>query len=366
MRLFSIPPSRTRPWPTPSASWRWTRSRKPSPAIPGMPMGMADVATVLFTKFLKFDSADAHWPDRDRFVLSAGHGSMLLYALLYLTGYPDMTIEEIKRFRQLGSKTAGHPEYGHALGVETTTGPLGQGLATVGRHGDRRARACGALRRPRRPPHLRHRRRRLPDGRRQPRGDRPCRPSQALPLIVLWDDNQITIDGSTSLSTNLGSARALRRGRLAYDRDRRPRSGGDRGGDRRRRKRQDRPTMIACRTMIGFGAPNKQGTEATHGAPLGAAEIEARASQARLALPALRDPRRDHGRLARRRRAFARSAAGVGRPPASAPGAPSLQGGDGRRHSRRLCRPHGRPTRRISSPRSPMSPRARRRKWRSK
>src|SRR5208337_3895434 len=98
---------------------------------PGMPMGMADVATVLFTKFLKFDPEAAHWPDRDRFVLSAGHGSMLLYALLHLTGYPDMTIDEIKRFRQLGAKTAGHPEYGHALGVETTAGPLGQGLATA-------------------------------------------------------------------------------------------------------------------------------------------------------------------------------------------------------------------------------------------
>src|SRR3984885_14209841 len=100
---------------------------------PGMPMGMADVATVLFTQFLKFDPADPAWPDRDRFVLSAGHGSMLLYALLYLTGYPGMTIEEIKRFRQLGSQTPGHPEYGHTIGVETTTGPLGQGLgAAVG------------------------------------------------------------------------------------------------------------------------------------------------------------------------------------------------------------------------------------------
>ena len=95
---------------------------------PGMPMGMADVATVLFTKFLKFDPLDPHWPDRDRFILSAGHGSMLLYSLLYLTGYPDMTMEQIKNFRQLGSKTAGHPEYGHATGIETTTGPLGQGL----------------------------------------------------------------------------------------------------------------------------------------------------------------------------------------------------------------------------------------------
>src|ERR1700712_5994264 len=96
---------------------------------PGLPMGMADVATVLFTKYLRFDPKKPHWPNRDRFVLSAGHGSMLLYSLLYLTGYPDMTVEDLKQFRQLGSKTAGHPEYGHATGIETTTGPLGQGLA---------------------------------------------------------------------------------------------------------------------------------------------------------------------------------------------------------------------------------------------
>src|SRR6186997_612750 len=96
---------------------------------PGMPMGMADVATVLFSKFLKFDPTDPHWPDRDRFILSAGHGSMLLYSLLHLLGYPDMTLDELKRFRQLGSRTAGHPERGHASGIETTTGPLGQGLA---------------------------------------------------------------------------------------------------------------------------------------------------------------------------------------------------------------------------------------------
>src|SRR5262249_40189943 len=95
---------------------------------PGMPMGMADAATVLFTKFLKFDASEPHWPDRDRFILSAGHGSMLLYSLLYLTGYADMTLDEVTRFRQLGSKTAGHPEWGHASGIETTTGPLGQGL----------------------------------------------------------------------------------------------------------------------------------------------------------------------------------------------------------------------------------------------
>src|ERR1051325_9274569 len=98
---------------------------------PGMPMGMADVATVLFTQFLKYDPQHPDWPDRDRFVLSAGHGSMLLYAVLHLAGYPDMTLDEIRRFRQLGSKTAGHPEYGHASGIETTTGPLGQGLGNA-------------------------------------------------------------------------------------------------------------------------------------------------------------------------------------------------------------------------------------------
>ncbi|HEY8264617.1 MAG TPA: transketolase, partial [Methyloceanibacter sp.] len=98
---------------------------------PGMPMGMADVATVLFTRFLKFDASHPNWPDRDRFVLSAGHGSMLLYSLLYLTGYPEMDVEQLKHFRQLGSKTPGHPEYGHAPGIETTTGPLGQGIGNA-------------------------------------------------------------------------------------------------------------------------------------------------------------------------------------------------------------------------------------------
>ena len=145
---------------------------------PGLPMGAADIATVLFTRFLKFDPADPAWPDRDRFVLSAGHGSMLLYALLHLLGYETMTIDEIKRFRQLGSLTPGHPEYGHTPGVETTTGPLGQGLANaVGMAIAERHLAADVRRRHRRSPHLRARLRRRPDGRHQPGGDRARRPS---------------------------------------------------------------------------------------------------------------------------------------------------------------------------------------------
>ncbi|MGY4427289.1 transketolase N-terminal domain/subunit [Bradyrhizobium sp. JR6.1] len=136
---------------------------------PGMPMGMADVATVLFTDFLKFDPADPAWPDRDRFVLSAGHGSMLLYALLYLTGYERMTLDQLKAFRQWGSQTPGHPEYGHTPGVETTTGAARAGDRDRGRHGARRALGERPLRRrSRRSLHLCDRRRWLPDGRPQP------------------------------------------------------------------------------------------------------------------------------------------------------------------------------------------------------
>ena len=241
---------------------------------PGMPMGMADVATVLFTKFLKFDPEAPHWPDRDRFVLSAGHGSMLLYALLHLTGYPDMTIDEIKRFRQLGARTAGHPEYGHALGVETTTGPLGQGLATaVGMAIAERALAA------RYPGLVDHHTYVIA-------GDGCLMEGvsheaidlaghlRLSKLIVLWDDNRITIDGATSLSTSIDQrARFEAAGwhTIAID-------GHDPTAIEAalaEAKAQDRPTMIACRTTIGFGAPNKQGTEATHGAPLGAAEVEA-------------------------------------------------------------------------------------------
>ena len=138
---------------------------------PGLPMGMADVATALWTRFLKFDAADPHWPDRDRFVLSAGHGSMLLYALIYLTGYAGMTIEDIRNFRQLHSPAAGHPEYGEHPAIETTTGPLGQGIAHRRRHGAGRAHDGGAVRQVAGgSPHLGHRLGRRHDGGHQPRG----------------------------------------------------------------------------------------------------------------------------------------------------------------------------------------------------
>ena len=167
---------------------------------PGLPMGMADVATVLFGRFLKFDAAAPDWPDRDRFVLSAGHGSMLLYALLYLTGYPDMEIEQLKNFRQLGSKTPGHPEYGHAPGIETTTGPLGQGIATA--VGMALAERMLAARFPGLCDHFTYV---LASD-----GDLMEGVSQEAAslaghlalnrLIVLYDDNHISIDGPTELS----------------------------------------------------------------------------------------------------------------------------------------------------------------------
>ena len=154
--------------------------QKANSGHPGMPMGMADAAAVLFNRFIKIDPSRPDWPDRDRFVLSAGHGSMLQYALHFLLGYEDMPVEQLQRFRQLGSRTAGHPEYGHALGIETTTGPLGQGIATaVGMALAERMLAARFGDGPRRSPYLCDRRRRLPAGGSQPRGDRPCRPSRA-------------------------------------------------------------------------------------------------------------------------------------------------------------------------------------------
>ena len=241
---------------------------------PGMPMGMADVATVLFGRYLKFDAADPRWADRDRFVLSAGHGSMLLYALLYLTGYPDMTIEEIATFRQLGSRTAGHPEYGHAPGIETTTGPLGQGFANaVGMALAERIMAAefGDL--------VDHRTYVLAGDGCLMEGISHEAISLAGhlglgKLIVLFDDNGISIDGPTSLAESDDTLLRFE----AYGWDTSRVDGHDTeavAAAIEAAQNSDRPSLIACRTVIGFGAPRKQGTAATHGAALGADEVAA-------------------------------------------------------------------------------------------
>jgi transketolase len=239
---------------------------------PGMPMGMADVATVLWTRFLKFDPADPHWPDRDRFVLSAGHGSMLQYALLYLTGFADMTMDEIRRFRQLGSKTAGHPEYGHATGIETTTGPLGQGLGNA--VGMALAERLLAARFGEAVDHYTY----------VIAGDGCLMEGishEAISLaghlrlgklIVLFDDNNISIDGPTSLAVSddqVARFRACGWNASAID-------GHDPEAIAKAieaARRSDRPSLIACRSTIAYGAPTKAGTAAAHGAPLGGAEI---------------------------------------------------------------------------------------------
>ena len=242
---------------------------------PGMPMGMADVATVLFTKFMKFDPTEPGWPDRDRFVLSAGHGSMLLYSCLHLLGYEDVTLEELQNFRQLGSKTAGHPEYGHAAGIETTTGPLGQGISTavgmalaerlmnaefgddvvdhmtfvIASDGDlmegishEAISLAGHLR--------------------------------LAKLVVLFDDNGISIDGPLNLTESGDQMRRFEAAGWAVSR-----IDGHNPDEVATAIEAafdaETPTLIACRTTIGYGAPNKQGTASTHGAPLGEDEVAA-------------------------------------------------------------------------------------------
>ncbi|MHA1538787.1 MAG: transketolase [Alphaproteobacteria bacterium] len=240
---------------------------------PGMPMGMADVATVLFARHLKFDPARPDWPDRDRFVLSAGHGSMLLYALLYLTGYADVSIEDLRNFRQLGSPTAGHPEYGHLAGVETTTGPLGQGLvnavgmALAERH--LAARFGDAI--------VDHRTYAivgdgcLMEGISQEAITLAAHLGLAR-LTVLFDDNEITIDGPTGLSTSEDQIKRFAAAgwhTQAIDgHDPEAIDAAIAAGHA-----ADSPSLIACRTQIAFGAPTKAGTSASHGSPLGAEEI---------------------------------------------------------------------------------------------
>src|SRR5215472_14627232 len=240
---------------------------------PGMPMGMADAATVLFTQFLRFDPEAPDWPDRDRFVLSAGHGSMLLYALLHLTGYPDMTLDELKRFRQLGSRTAGHPERGHASGIETTTGPLGQGLGnSVGMAIAERLLAAefgDSV--------VDHRTYVIASDGDLMEGISHEAASLAghlglNKLIVLYDDNSISIDGPTELA--FSDDRVMRFRAYGWAAERIDGQDHPSVADAIRRAQQsDRPSLIACRTTIAFGAPTKAGTAAAHGAPLGAAEI---------------------------------------------------------------------------------------------
>ena len=240
---------------------------------PGMPMGMADVATVLFTRYLKFDPADPDWPDRDRFVLSAGHGSMLLYSLLYLTGYPEMTLDELKRFRQLHSKTPGHPESFDTIGVETTTGPLGQGVATsVGMALAERMLAaefgedivdhktfvlCS-------------------DGDLM---EGVSHEAIALAghlrlnkLIFLYDDNGISIDGPLTLSDSVDQvARFRAAGWNATQIEGLNHEAVSEAIDAA--LKSDRPSLIACKTVIGYGAPKKAGTSKAHGEALGAEEL---------------------------------------------------------------------------------------------
>ncbi|WP_431286002.1 transketolase [Humitalea sp. 24SJ18S-53] len=242
---------------------------------PGMPMGMADVATVLWSRFLKYDAADPRWPDRDRFVLSAGHGSMLLYSLLHLTGHAGMGIEDLKQFRQLHSVAAGHPEYGEHPGIETTTGPLGQGIAT----------AVGMALAER---HLAARfGRSLVDHRTwviASDGDLMEGISHEAAslaghlglskLTVLWDDNGISIDGDLSMSSSDDQLKRF----ASYGWATKRVDGHDHeavAAACAQAMRSQKPTIIACRTIIGFSAPTKAGTAGSHGAPLGGAEAAA-------------------------------------------------------------------------------------------
>ena len=257
---------------------------------PGLPMGAADIATVLFTQFLKFDPADPSWPDRDRFVLSAGHGSMLIYALLYLLGYEKMTVAELKRFRQMGSLTPGHPEHSHTPGVETTTGPLGQGIAN----------AVGMA--------IAERHLAAQFGNEivdhttyviASDGDLMEGISQEAialaghlklnKLIVLFDDNGISIDGPLKLADSVDQVRRFEAAGWSAERI----DGHDPvaiAAALKAAKNSDRPSLIACKTIIGFGAPTKAGTEKVHGSALGADEVAAAREKLGWTAPAFEIP----------------------------------------------------------------------------
>ena len=241
---------------------------------PGMPLGMADVATVLFEKHLKFLSSEPDWFDRDRFILSAGHGSMLLYSLLYLTGYPDLALDDIKNFRQLNSKTAGHPEYGHIPGIETTTGPLGQGLGNavgfaiaeefinakwgsdICDHYTYVIAGDGCLM----------------EGISQEAISLAGK-LELKKLIVIWDDNGITIDGGVDLSCNTDQiSRFKSSGWSTFSCDAHDPIEIDQAINEA--KKDSRPSLIAAKSIIGFGSKTKQGTSGAHGSPLGKDEVE--------------------------------------------------------------------------------------------
>lgn len=272
---MSLDPARLQPMANAIRALSMDAVQAANSGHPGMPMGMADVASVLWSRYLKFDPSAPDWPDRDRFVLSAGHGSMLIYSLLYLSGYEQPTIEDIRNFRQLGSPCAGHPENFLLPGVECTTGPLGQGLAMgVGMAmAERHLNAVFGDE--------------LVDHRTWVVAGDGCLMEginheaiglaghlQLGRLIVLWDDNDITIDGRTDLSTSEDiKARYAATGWHVASCD------GHDFADIARAIEEamadERPSLVACKTVIGKGAPNKQGTSATHGAPLGAEEVAA-------------------------------------------------------------------------------------------
>ena len=280
---------------------------------PGAPMGMADFATVLWSQFLRFDPNDPDWPDRDRFILSNGHASMLLYGLLHLTGYPEMTMAELENFRQLGSRTAGHPERGHAKGIEVTTGPLGQGIGnSVGMALAERILASRLGRD-------------LIDHRTYVFCGDGClmegisHESISLAghlklnkLILLWDHNSITIDGGTQLSTLDDQVKRF----AACGWNTQSIDGHDTDAIAAAIKaahQSDRPNFIACRTIIAFGAPTKAGTGAWQ--PAGARGNRRRAQAPRLGVPALCHSRRRGAGLEGSRRAWRQTGNGMAQAP---------------------------------------------------